>query len=67
MNRDEELTTYDVDRILAIKQMVHFMVIKQSAISMDNHQEIQRSTQELDRLVSSYGVNALIEAESELL
>ncbi|UVL41767.1 hypothetical protein LOY55_06585 [Pseudomonas sp. B21-040] len=65
--KDTEFTSYDVDRALAVKQMVHYLHLKQSAVTIDDKQEVRRTTDILDQLVTEYGVQALIEAEGELL
>jgi hypothetical protein len=60
-------TTIDLDRHLAVKQMVHHLHLKQSAVTIDDKREVRRTTDILDQLVTEYGVQALIEAEGELL
>ncbi|WP_141248960.1 hypothetical protein [Pseudomonas ogarae] len=58
-------TTFDLDKHLAIQQMVHYLHLQQSAIAVGDHNEIRRATQQLDRLASEYGVQALNEAQDD--
>ncbi len=62
-----EFTTYDVDRALAAKQMVHYLHLKHSAVTIDDKREVRRTTDILDQLVTEHGIQALLEAEEELL
>lgn len=65
MNRDEELTTYDVDRILAMNQMTHYLHLKQSAMSVGDNQEGRRATDILDQLTTEHGVELLQQVQDE--
>jgi hypothetical protein len=58
-------TTFDLDRLLAIKQMVHFMHLKQSAIETGDKEEFRRTTDIIDKLTTEYGVLALHDAQEQ--
>lgn len=53
----------DLSKHLAIKQMVHFIRLKQSAISVGDKIEVRRATDVIDRLTTEYGLSALHEAQ----
>lgn len=53
----------DLSKHLAIKQMVHFINLKQSAIAVGDKFEARRTTDVLDRLTTEYGMSALHEAQ----
>lgn len=58
-------TTIDLDRHLAIKQLKHFIHLKQSAIAAGNKVEVRRATDAIDKLTTEHGVSALHEAHGE--
>lgn len=58
-------TTFDLDRLLAIKQMVHFMLLKQSAIEAGDKEAFRRTTDIIDKLTTEYGVLALHDAQEQ--
>ncbi|WP_416363012.1 hypothetical protein [Pseudomonas sp. NFX183] len=53
----------DLSKHLAIKQIVHFTHLKQSAISVGDKIEVRRNTDVIDRLTTEYGLSALHEAQ----
>ena len=54
-----------LERHLAIKQLVHFLYLQQSAASTGDLQEYQRTTDSIDQLTTEYGVSALHQAQAE--
>jgi hypothetical protein len=52
-----------LERHLAVLQMKHYL----STIATGDHDEYRRATIQLDRLVTEYGIQALHEAQGELL
>lgn len=56
-------TTIDLDRHLAIKQLKHFIHLKQSAIAVGDKVEARRTTDIIDKLTTEYGVSALYIAQ----
>lgn len=56
----------DISKHLAIKQMVHFICLKQSAIAVGDEIESRRATDVMDRLATEYGLSALQEAQENL-
>lgn len=58
-------TCFDLDRLLAIKQMVHFMHLKQSAIDTGDKAEFRRTTDIIDKMATEYGVLVLHEAQEQ--
>ncbi|MNC55134.1 hypothetical protein D3C75_1046480 [compost metagenome] len=65
MKTNTEFTSYDVDRALAVMQMTHYLYLKQAALTIDDKQEVRRTTDILDQLLTQHGVQALIEAQDE--
>jgi hypothetical protein len=63
----KNFTTYDLDRHLAVKQIGHYLYIKQASAGIGDKTEYRRVTDIIDKLVIEYGVQALLEAENELL
>ena len=55
-------TTFDLDRLLAVKQMVHFLSLQHSARTIDDKQEVRRTTDILDQLVTQHNMSAFHEA-----
>lgn len=55
-------TTIDLDRHLAVKQMVHYLSLQHSAQTIDDKQEVRRTTDILDQLVTQHGMSAYHEA-----
>ena len=55
-------TTFDLDRLLAVKQMVHFLSLQHSAQTNDDKQEVRRTTDILDQLVTQHNMSAFHEA-----
>jgi hypothetical protein len=62
MNTTKELTTYDVDRILVMNQMTHYLHLQQSAIAVGDKQEVRRATDILDQLTTEHGAKLLHQA-----
>lgn len=56
-----------LERHLAVLQIKHHLSLKQSAIAAGDHDESRRASVQLDRLVTEYGIQALHEAQGELL
>ncbi|MGN4052646.1 hypothetical protein [Pseudomonas sp. SM4] len=56
-------TTFDLDRLLAVKQMVHFIHLKQSAIAAGDKVEARRATDIIDHLTTEHGLSAPHEAQ----
>ena len=55
-------TTFDLDHLLAVKQMVHFLSLQHSVQTIDDKQEVRRTTDILDQLVTQHGMSAFYEA-----
>lgn len=66
LNEFNTTTTPMLERLLAIKQIVHYLHIQQSSTSTGDQQEYQRATNIIDKLTTEYGVQALHDAQ-ELL
>ncbi len=62
MNIDNDI---DLSKHLAIKQMVHFIYLKQSAIAVGDKVEVRRTTDIIDRLTTEYGLAALYKAQEQ--
>jgi hypothetical protein len=56
----------DLSKHLAIKQMVHFIYLRKSAIAVGDEVEARRATDVIDRLATEYGLSALHEAQENL-
>jgi hypothetical protein len=65
MNIVNLLTTYDLERLLAIQQIKHYIYVKQTAAVIGNKTEYRRATDIIDRLTTEHGVGALREAQDE--
>lgn len=65
MNIVNFFTTPMLERHLAIKQIEHYLHIKQSSASTGDKQECRRVTDIIDRLTTEYGVEALRQAQVE--
>ena len=61
------ITTPMLERHLAIKQLVHYLHIQRSSASTGDQQEYRRATDIIDKLTTEYGVQALHEAQEEIL
>jgi hypothetical protein len=59
------LTTYDLDRHLAAKQLRHYLYIKQAAAGIGDKTEYRRATDIIDKLMTEYGAETLRQAENE--
>ncbi|WP_095113774.1 hypothetical protein [Pseudomonas sp. Irchel 3H7] len=55
----------DISKHLAIKQMVHFIHLKKSAIAVGDKVGVRRATDVIDRLTTEYGLSALHEAQEQ--
>ena len=66
LNEFNTITTPMLERHLAIKQIVHYLHVQQSAIETGDKQEHRRATDIIDQLVTEYGVEALHKAQEEL-
>lgn len=67
LNSFNTITTPMLERLLAIKQLVHYLHIQQSAASTGDQQEHRRATDIIDKLTTEYGIEALRQAKDELL
>ena len=67
LNDFNTITTPMLERLLAIKQLVHYLYLQQSAASTGDNQEYRRATDIIDKLTTEYGISALHEAQNELL
>ncbi|VVO86116.1 hypothetical protein PS900_02077 [Pseudomonas fluorescens] len=67
MNTEKEVTTYDLEQLLAVAQFKHSLHGQQVAIEQSDHNEIRRYAKLLDNLVREYGVSALNKAKEEIL
>lgn len=61
------ITTPLLERHLAVLQMKHYLSLQQSAIAQGDHDEGRSASVQMDRLVTEYGIQALHEAQGELL
>ncbi|MNC83235.1 hypothetical protein D3C75_1370820 [compost metagenome] len=67
LNEFNSITTPMLERHLAIKQLMHYLHVQQSAINSGDQQECRRAKDVIDNLVTEYGIQALHEAQGELL
>jgi len=67
LNEFNTITTPMLERLLAIKQLVHYLHLQHSAASTGDNQEYRRATDVIDQLSTEYGVEALYQAQDELL
>ena len=67
LNSFNTITTPMLERLLAIKQIKHYLHLQQSAIDTDDIQEFHRVSNIIDCLTIEYGEAALFEAEDEML
>ncbi len=65
MNIVNSLTTYDLERLLAIEQIKHYVCIKVAAAGIGDKTEYRRAIDHIDRLTTEYGIEARRQAESE--
>ena len=63
----DTFTTPMLERHLAIKQIGHYLCIKQSSAAIGDKQEYRRATDIIDSLTTEYGASALHEAQEGLL
>lgn len=56
-----------LERHLAVLQLKHYLSLQHSAIALSDHSECRRATIHLDRLVNEFGIQALHEAQDQLL
>jgi hypothetical protein len=61
------VSTATLERILAIKQIAHYLYVQQSALDADDVSEFHRASKMIECLTLEYGDGALFEAEDELL
>ncbi|WP_143515828.1 hypothetical protein [Pseudomonas sp. R37(2017)] len=54
-----------LERHLAVLQMKHYLSLQQSAMAAGDENEVNRASQQLERLVNEYGIQALREAKSD--
>lgn len=50
------MTTYDITKMLAIQQIEHYQHLKQAASISGDKQEYRRSIDQIDMLVTEYGL-----------
>ncbi|MNJ04870.1 hypothetical protein D3C81_2299900 [compost metagenome] len=55
-----------LERLLAIKQIEHYLHIQKSSASTGDRHECRRATDIIDKLVTEYGIEALRQAQDEL-
>ncbi|MDR6918723.1 hypothetical protein J2X66_005626 [Pseudomonas sp. 3296] len=55
-------TTIDLDRHLAVKQMVHYLNLQQTARTIGDHHEYRRTTDIIDQLTTEHGMSVLHDA-----
>lgn len=65
LNEFNTITTPLLERHLAIKQIVHYLYVQQSAITTSDKQGHRRATDIIDKLTTEYGVSALHQAQVE--
>ncbi|MCE6977223.1 hypothetical protein EI534_07355 [Pseudomonas frederiksbergensis] len=65
MNTVNSFTTPLLERHLAIKQIVHYLYVQQSAVNTGDKQERRRATDIIDRLTTEHGVESLRQAQDE--
>lgn len=56
-----------LERHLAVLQLKHYLSLQRSAIAIGDQVEARRTTDILDKLTTEYGIQALHEAQGELL
>ena len=52
---------------LAVLQIKHYLHCQQSAIDSDNPDQFKQASTHIDKLINEYGIQALHQAENELL
>ena len=67
LNEFNTITTPMLERHLAIKQLIHYLHIQRSSASTGDKIEYRRATDIIDKLTTEYGVEALRQAQAELL
>lgn len=67
LNEFNTITTPMLERHLAIKQLIHYLHIQRSSTSTGDKQNYRRATDIIDQLTTEYGVEALRQAQAELL
>jgi hypothetical protein len=67
LNEFNTITTPMLERHLAIKQLVHYLHIQKSSESTGDRHECRRATDIIDNLTTEYGIEALRQAQDELL
>jgi hypothetical protein len=65
LNELNTITTPSLERHLAIKQMVHYLHVQQSAITTGDNQEYRRATDIIDKLTTEYSIEAYRQAKVE--
>ncbi|MNU68405.1 hypothetical protein D3C71_577710 [compost metagenome] len=58
LNEFNSITTPMLERHLAIKQLMHYLHVEQTAINSGDQQEHRRAKDVIDKLVIEYGVSA---------
>lgn len=66
LNEFNTITTPMLERLLAIKQIEHYLHIQRSAASTGDQHEYRRATDIIDKLTTEYGFEALRQAKAEL-
>lgn len=67
LNEFNAITTPMLERLLAIKQLVHYLHIQQWAASTGDKVEYRRATDIIDKLTTEYGIEAFRQAKVERL
>ena len=65
LNAFNTITTPMLERLLAVKQIVHYLHIQKSSASTGDKIEYRRATDIIDKLTTEYGVEALRQAQGE--
>lgn len=63
---DEFSNSHQLERKMAVLQIKHYLYLYQAAIDTANVDEGNRVTNNIERLVKEYGVQALHQAQEEL-
>ncbi|MNF44223.1 hypothetical protein D3C76_1558750 [compost metagenome] len=60
------MNTPQLERHMAALQIKHYLYLRQAAIDTANVDEGNRATNNIDRLVKEYGIQALHQAQEEM-
>ncbi|KIY38156.1 hypothetical protein TZ03_24215 [Pseudomonas sp. 10-1B] len=51
-----QLTSYDLGKMLAVEQIAHYQHLKQAAVAIVDKVEYRRCTNQIDILIAQYGL-----------